>query len=60
MAIDAAINAFDQIDSLITENTKTVILIANLGDIIGTGYIVIAQIAKKKEEICCCNCIYTF
>lgn len=49
MAIDATINAFDQIDSLLTENTTTAILIANLGDIIGTGVTpVIAQIAKKS------------
>ncbi|OCB70436.1 hypothetical protein [Flavobacterium crassostreae] len=32
MAIDAAINAFDQIESLITENAKMAILIANVGD----------------------------
>lgn len=49
MAIDAAINAFDQIDSLITANAKMAILIANVGDTTGTGVTpVIAQIAKKS------------
>lgn len=47
--LDAAINAFDQIDSLITENAKMAILITNVGDTTGTGVTpVIAQIAKKS------------
>jgi cell division protein FtsZ len=49
MAIDAAINAFDQIDSLITENAKMAILIADVGVTTGTGVTpVIAQIANKS------------
>jgi cell division protein FtsZ len=49
MAIDAAINAFDQIDSLITENAKMAILISDVGVTTGTGVTpVIAQIAKKR------------
>lgn len=52
IAMDATINAFDQINSLISANTKTAILIANLGDTTGTGVTpVIAQIAKKADYL---------
>ncbi len=49
LAINSAIDSSDQLDSLFGEDSKTVILIADLGNTTGAGATpVIAQIAKKR------------
>ena len=50
MAMDATINAFDEINSIFTEYSKMAIVITDLGETTGTGVTpVIAQIAKNRD-----------
>jgi cell division protein FtsZ len=49
LAMNSAIDSFDQLDSLFDKSSKMVILVARLGDTTEAGIIpVIAQIAKKR------------
>lgn len=49
VAINSAIDSFDQLDSLFVEDSKMAILVAPLGDTTGAGATpIIAQIAKKR------------